>query len=170
MDMRQFAQRIVVDHHVEPFSEEETGKYINHPIAEGGEQTNHYSPKRACSLVHRLSGGIPRLINQICDISLTYGFAEQTGSITSKLVAQAANDRSRGGILPLGVTEELSALGSSVDDPHEIPFSVPMAEVNVPSFGCDVPDPEPVVNQSAHDVFVQARNGAEKRETLQGRH
>jgi general secretion pathway protein A len=170
MDMRQFAQRIVVDHHLEPFSEEETGKYINHPIAEGGEQTNHYSPKRACSLVHRLSGGIPRLINQICDISLTYGFAEQTGSITSKLVAQAANDRSRGGILPLGVTEELSALGSSVDDPHEIPFSVPMAEVNVPSFGCDVPDPEPVVNQSAHDVFVQARNGAEKRETLQGRH
>ena len=169
MDMRQFAQRIVVDHHVEPFSEEETGKYINHRLQKAGANQRLFTDK-ACSLVHRLSGGIPRLINQICDISLTYGFAEQTGSITSKLVAQAANDRSRGGILPLGVTEELSALGSSVDDPHEIPFSVPMAEVNVPSFGCDVPDPEPVVNQSAHDVFVQARNGAEKRETLQGRH
>ena len=62
--------------------------------------------------MHRLSKGIPRLINQICDISLTYGFAEQSGFITTKLVAQAALDRSKGGILPLARIEELSALAA----------------------------------------------------------
>jgi hypothetical protein len=105
--------------------------------------------------VHRLTGGIPRLINQICDISLTYGYAEQSRFITSKLVAQAATDRSRGGILPLGVTDELSAMAASADDPNEIPDSVQLPELNVPSFRCDVPEPEPVVNQSAPDVLYR---------------
>ena len=164
MDMRQFAQRIVVDHHLEPFSEDETGKYINHRLQKAGANQRLFTDK-ACSLVHRLSGGIPRLINQICDISLTYGFAEQTGFITSKLVAQAATDRSRGGILPLGVIEELSALAASADDPHEIPDSVQLPEVNVPSFRCDLPEPEPVVNQSAPDVLYR-RGMALKKEGL----
>ena len=40
--------------------------------------------------------------------------------ITRKLVAQAALDRSRGGILPLGGIEELNTLAASADDPDEI--------------------------------------------------
>ncbi len=70
-------------------------------------------------------------------------------------MAQAAIDRSRGGILPLGATEELSALAASADDPHEIPVSVPLPEVNVPSFRSDVPAPEQVVNESAPDVLYR---------------
>ncbi len=101
IDMTQFAQRIVVDHHLEPFTEDETSKYISHRLQKAGGTETLFTSK-ACSLVHRLSKGIPRLINQICDISLTYGFADQTVFITRKLVAQAALDRSRGGILPLG--------------------------------------------------------------------
>ena len=98
--------------------------------------------------MHRLSQGIPRLINQICDISLTYGFAEQTGFITRKLVAQAALDRSRGGILPLGRIEELGALAASADDPDEIPVPLPLPQLNVPSFDVDAPAPESGVNPS----------------------
>ena len=148
IDMTQFAQRIVVDHHLEPFTEDETTKYISHRLQKaGGNQT--LFTNEACSLVHRLSKGIPRLINQICDISLTYGFAEQTGFITRKLVAQAALDRSRGGILPLNGIEELSTLVASADDPDEIPVPVPLPQLNVPSFEVDVPAPEPRVNQSA---------------------
>jgi tetratricopeptide (TPR) repeat protein len=57
------------------------------------------------------------------------------------------------------VTEELSALAASADDPHEIPISVPLPELNVPSFRCDVPEPEPVVNQSAISLDVLFRRG-----------
>jgi TolA-binding protein len=75
---------------------------------------------KACALVHRLTRGNPRLINQVCDIALTYGFADQARVITSKLVAQAALDRSKGGILPLAAREELSVLANVPDDTSEI--------------------------------------------------
>ena len=148
IDMTQFAQRIVVDHHLEPFTEDETSQYISHRLQKAGGTQTLFTNK-ACSLVHRLSKGTPRLINQICDISLTYGFAEQTGFIARKLIAQAALDRSRGGILPLGGIEELSTLAASADDPDEIPVPVPLPKLNVPSFQAEIPEPEPRVNQSA---------------------
>ena len=132
IDMTQFAQRIVVDHHLESFTEDETMKYISHRLQMAGSTQTLFTNK-ACSLVHRLSKGTPRLINQICDISLTYGFAEQTSFITRKLVAQAALDRSKGGILPLSGIEELSTLAASADDPGEIPVPVPLPQLNVPS-------------------------------------
>jgi len=100
IDMTQFAQRIVVDYHLEPLSETETGRCIRHRLQVAGGHPSLFTNK-ACALVHRLTRGNPRLINQVCDVALTYGFAEQARVITSKLVAQAAFDRSKGGILPL---------------------------------------------------------------------
>jgi tetratricopeptide (TPR) repeat protein len=87
------------------------------------------------------------LINQICDVSLTYGFAEQTGVITNKLVAQAALDRSRGGILPLGKIDELGALAVAADDPSETPLQMPPP--TVPLFQVDAPVTNAQENQSA---------------------
>ena len=146
-DMTQFAQRIVVDHYLEPFTEDETSKYISHRLQKAGGKDTLFTSK-ACSLVHRLSKGIPRLINQICDISLTYGFADQRGVITRKLVAQAALDRSRGGILPLGGIEELNTLAASADDPGEILVPVPLPHLNAPSLQGDLATLEPRINQS----------------------
>ena len=119
IDMTQFAQRIVVDYHLEPLSEEETGQCIRHRLKIAGGDPSLFTNK-ACVLVHRLTRGIPRLINQVCDIALTYGFTEQARVITSKLVAQAAFDRSKGGILPLTAQDELSVLASAPEDASEI--------------------------------------------------
>jgi tetratricopeptide (TPR) repeat protein len=55
----------------------------------------------ACRIVHRLSGGNARLINQVCDVSLAYGFAEQARLVTARMVMKAAADRAASGILPL---------------------------------------------------------------------
>jgi general secretion pathway protein A len=119
IDMTQFAQRIVVDFHLEPLSEVDTGQCIRHRLKIAGGHPSLFTNK-ACALVHRLTRGNPRLINQVCDIALTYGFAEQARVITSKLVAQAAFDRSKGGILPLAAREELSALASAPEDASEV--------------------------------------------------
>jgi type II secretory pathway predicted ATPase ExeA len=119
IDMTQFAQRIVVDFHLEPLSEMETGQCIRHRLKIAGGHPSVFTNK-ACALVHRLTRGTPRLINQVCDVALTYGFAEQARVITSKLVAQAALDRSKGGILPLAAREELTALASAPEDASEI--------------------------------------------------
>jgi type II secretory pathway predicted ATPase ExeA len=124
IDMTQFAQRIVVDYHLEPLSEAETGHCIRHRLQVAGGHPSLFTNK-ACALVHRLTRGNPRLINQVCDVALTYGFAEQARVITSKLVAQAAFDRSKGGILPLAAREELSALASAPEDTTEIDTAPP---------------------------------------------
>lgn len=118
IDMTQFAQRIVVDYHLKPLSETDTANCIRHRLQVAGGRPALFTDQ-ACVLVHRLSQGNPRLINQVADITLTYGYAEQASSITAKLVAQAALDRIKGRILPLAATEELVALASAPDEPVE---------------------------------------------------
>ena len=124
IDMTQLAQRIVVDYHLEPLSETETGECIRHRLKVAGGHPSLFTNK-ACALVHRLTRGNPRLINQVCDVALTYGFAEQVRVITSKVVAQAAFDRSKGGILPLAAREELSIWAGAPEDITEIDAAPP---------------------------------------------
>jgi general secretion pathway protein A len=131
IDMTQFAQRVVVDYHLEPLSEAETGHCIRHRLQIAGGHPSLFTNK-ACALVHRLTRGNPRLINQVCDVALTYGFAEQARVITSKLVAQAAFDRNKGGILPLAVREELSALAGAPEDTTEIDAVPPQPSLPQP--------------------------------------
>lgn len=99
-DLIQFAQRISIDYHLLPFTEGETPAYISHrlSIVGGGERI---FTEQACLVAHRLTGGNPRLINQVCDLSLVYGYAEQSPWVTARIVWKAANDRGKGGILPV---------------------------------------------------------------------
>ena len=124
IDMTQFAQRIVVDYHLEPLTEVETGHCIRHRLRVAGGSPTLFTNK-ACALIHRLTKGNPRLINQVCEIALTYGFAEQARVVTSKLVAQAALDRSKGGILPLAGREELAILAAAPEDTTEMDAAIP---------------------------------------------
>ncbi len=102
--LTQFAQRIAVDYNLEPLAEEDAYAYIRHRINVAGGSRPLFT-QQASTVVFRLTGGIPRLMNQVCDTALAYGFAEQSKWVTAKLVIQAATDRSRGGILPLAEGE-----------------------------------------------------------------
>jgi general secretion pathway protein A len=118
IDMTQFAQRIVVDYHLKPLSEADTINCIRHRLSVAGGRPTLFTDQ-ACALVHRLSQGNPRLMTQVADIALTYGYAEQARTITAKLVAQAALDRIKGRILPLAATEELVDLASAPEESLE---------------------------------------------------
>ncbi|MBS0171116.1 MAG: AAA family ATPase [Nitrospira sp.] len=111
VDMTQFAQRVVVDYHIQPFTEEEVAQYIHHRIQLSGGSKPLFS-SQACALTYRLSQGNPRLINQVCEMALTYGFAQQAPRITAKLLAQAALDRRKNRILPLAELEDLAAIAA----------------------------------------------------------
>jgi general secretion pathway protein A len=124
IDMTQFAQRVVVDYHLEPFSETETGQYIRHRIQVAGGHLSLFTNK-ACALVHRLTRGNPRLINQVCDMALAQGMAKQARIITSKVVAQAAFERSKSKILPLASREELIVQVNLPEDAGEKDAHVP---------------------------------------------
>lgn len=138
-DMRQFAQRITVDYALEPIGEEDVKAYVRHRLAVVGGRSDLFTDY-ACSIAHRLSGGIPRLINQLCDLSLAYGFGEGVERITAQIILQVASDRAAGGILPSVVDPRTIQLevdrvaresafvradAGPVGDVHEIPPHAP---------------------------------------------
>jgi general secretion pathway protein A len=98
--LRQFAQRIAIDHHLEALQPEETDGYIRHRLSVAGGALDLFS-NPAIGLIHEASGGVPRLINIVCDTALVYGFAEERGSIDTDVVDQVITDRTAGGLLPL---------------------------------------------------------------------
>lgn len=114
VDMTQFAQRVVVDYHLQPFTKEEVAHYIRHRIQLAGARRQLFSAP-ACALTYRLSQGNPRLINQVCEMALTYGYAKQAPRITAKLLAQAALDRRKNRILPLSELDDLALVAASAN-------------------------------------------------------
>jgi general secretion pathway protein A len=93
-ELRQFAQRVAVDFHLQSLSAGETDAYIRHRLTIAGGSESLFQPA-AIAYVHRLSGGVPRLVNRLCDLSLVYAFAEGSQTISAALVAQVLQDRSR---------------------------------------------------------------------------
>lgn len=90
--LRQLRQRISVRWSLHPMTREETGEYVAHRlrVAAGGERP--IFTKRAGREIHRRTGGIPRLVNVLCDRALLLGYGEQVREIDAKLVRQAAKE------------------------------------------------------------------------------
>jgi type II secretory pathway predicted ATPase ExeA len=100
--MRQFAQRIVIDHHIEPLQLDETHRYVWHRIGVAGGDPEIFTSE-ALELVHECTGGVPRLVNIVCDTALVYGYADQRPTIDLEIIQQVIEDRAAGGLLPLQV-------------------------------------------------------------------
>jgi type II secretory pathway predicted ATPase ExeA len=98
--LRQFAQRIAIDHHIEALQRDETEGYVRHRIGLVGGARDLFSDE-ALELVHQCTGGVPRLINIVCDTALLYGFSDQRPGIDPDLIEQVVRDRAAGGLLPL---------------------------------------------------------------------
>ena len=104
--LEQFAQRIAVDYHLESLSLEETRGYIHHRIMVAGGEHELFS-EDACDAVFEYCGGIPRLINLLCDFALVYAYASQAAVVTGELVEQVVREREKYGALPVfAVTKE----------------------------------------------------------------
>jgi general secretion pathway protein A len=101
--LRQLAQRISIDHHLEALRADETVGYVRHRLTVAGGRPDIFTPE-ALEYIHDCTGGIPRLVNLVCDTSLVYGFSDQQTIIATDLVEQAVADRASGGLLPLRVT------------------------------------------------------------------
>ncbi|OFV93376.1 MAG: hypothetical protein A3G76_01535 [Acidobacteria bacterium RIFCSPLOWO2_12_FULL_65_11] len=89
-DLRQLDQRISIRYELKPLDREAVAAYVVHRLTiAGGSAAVSFAPK-ALGEVHRLSGGIPRLINLICDRALLAGFSVHADRITPEMVRHAA--------------------------------------------------------------------------------
>ena len=88
-ELRQLAQRITSRTHLEPLSATETTAYMAHRLDVAGLSAAIFSPG-ARAEVYRCSGGVPRLINSLCDRCLLAAYAQETKQVDRKMVRAAA--------------------------------------------------------------------------------
>ncbi|TCK07547.1 ExeA family protein [Marinobacterium mangrovicola] len=103
--LKQFVQRIAVDYHVPALDAEETKSYVNHRLTSSG-RTKPLFTSKAYAYIHRLSGGVPRIVNVICDTVLSFGFADEIELIDGKYIVSVIKSRAAGGLLALGYEPE----------------------------------------------------------------
>ena len=123
-DLVQFAQRIGVDYHLEPLSEEETSDYIQHRCTVAGGKANLFSDQ-ARQAIFAHTGGVPRLINLLCDTTLVYGYAEQREGIDAKLVHDVAEDKQRGGLFPESGASAHHSKSAKLVEPEAVGAAAP---------------------------------------------
>ena len=90
-EMRQLDQRVSIRYQLDPLDEEGVASYIAHRLTVAGGSGAVRFSRKAVEKIHRLSGGIPRLINLICDRALLAGFAERANRISADMVMDAAD-------------------------------------------------------------------------------
>ena len=89
--LRQLDQRVSIRYRLDPLDRETVGAYVAHRLTiAGGSAAVTFEPK-ALDRLYRLSGGIPRLINLICDRALLAAFSVRENRITRDMVAHAAD-------------------------------------------------------------------------------
>ncbi|MCP4041763.1 MAG: general secretion pathway protein, partial [Gammaproteobacteria bacterium] len=62
---------------------------------------------------HKYANGTPRIINNLCDLALVYGFAEQKPRIGTKIVEEVVRDKAKGGLFAVDEPED-TAVDNSV--------------------------------------------------------
>ncbi len=88
-NLRQLAQRVTGRYHLEPLSREESGQYIDHRLKVAGALGEVFDDASKQE-VFNLSGGVPRIINVICDRAMLGAYSRETRKIGKKLVERAA--------------------------------------------------------------------------------
>lgn len=90
-DLRQLAQRITARYHLLPLTKPELQKYIEHRLSVA-QCTRDLFNRRAVDMIHKVSGGIPRIINLLCDRALILAYNANQSMVSRKIVLQAADE------------------------------------------------------------------------------
>jgi general secretion pathway protein A len=89
-ELRQLDQRVSIRYQLTPLTDEETGAYVAHRLAIANPSRSVVFTPAALKVVYEYSGGIPRLINMLCDRALLGGYSAQTTRIDEPLIKVAA--------------------------------------------------------------------------------
>ena len=90
-ELRQLAQRIVARYHLGPLTRPEVAAYVRHRLDVSGAQRPLF-PAALMGRLYRLSGGIPRVINVLCDRALLGAYVQGKERVDRATLAQAARE------------------------------------------------------------------------------
>lgn len=90
--LRQLRQRIAVRYHINPLDKEESSKYIFHRLRVAGSKGDISFSDNALDSIFAYSGGIPRLINVVCDKALLAGYVMETRKINGRIIKRSVEE------------------------------------------------------------------------------
>ncbi len=90
-NVKQLSQRIALRAHIDKLSEDDTKNYIGHRLKVAGQERTLFS-EDALGLIYGRSGGIPRRINNICEIALFTGFGKGADIINGEVIEEVTKD------------------------------------------------------------------------------
>jgi len=82
-------QRIAVRCYLDALDRADTFKYVRTQVSRAGARADQLFPESALQAVYHATGGVPRLINQICDHTLVLAYADGVQAITAEIVQEA---------------------------------------------------------------------------------
>lgn len=96
-ELAQIAQRVSVEFHLEALDLDDVAHYIRHrlEVAEGPQDLFN---EDAIQAVYYFSGGVPRLINTLCDYALVFGYAQGIDRIDFNIILEVVKGRRIGGV------------------------------------------------------------------------
>ncbi len=89
--MKQLAQRIAASFHLQRMDAEGTRAYISHRMRTANGKGDEFTPE-AAQLIHKVTEGVPRLINQLCDFGLVYAWTDNLRNVTRKTIQAVLDD------------------------------------------------------------------------------
>jgi type II secretory pathway predicted ATPase ExeA len=98
-ELIQFAQRISISYHLSPLTYLETRRYIRHRLEVAGADRPIFTDM-AIGAIQYYTGGVPRVVNAVCDMALVYGLADNTTEIDLPVVQRVIADRMASGVSP----------------------------------------------------------------------
>jgi general secretion pathway protein A len=90
--LRQLKQRVTLRCQLEPYNLKETAAYVSSRIRTAGGVPSEVFSREAITLIHRLSGGIPRTINVICSNALLNGLALEQRPVNQATIREVCRD------------------------------------------------------------------------------
>jgi type II secretory pathway predicted ATPase ExeA len=90
--LQQLTQRVRLRFHLSALSKRETHEYITHRLNVAGANGRTIFTDAACDMVFRYAGGVPRLVNVLCDTALLCAFGDEKTQVDEKIVKAAADE------------------------------------------------------------------------------
>ena len=90
-NIKQFQQRIAIKHHLSGLDNRETQEYIQYRLKVAGTEKQIFQDS-AIRLIYEQSGGIPRRINQVCDMALLIAMGKKLQSVDEETINEVIED------------------------------------------------------------------------------
>ncbi|MGH9822764.1 MAG: ExeA family protein, partial [Blastocatellia bacterium] len=87
-ELRQLKQRVSLRCSIQPMTLQETAEYIRWRLRIAKAKNESLFEPRAVAVIHRISGGIPRIINNVCDNALLTGFSQGSSKVTAEIASE----------------------------------------------------------------------------------